>query len=51
MNCKIILKNKKIYKGEETADIVVKSSKNIKGISCPSSLNSAAIDEFLVIFL
>ncbi len=51
MNCKIILKNKKIYKGEETADIVVESSINIKGISCPSSLNSAAIDEFLVIFL
>ena len=51
MNCKIILKNKKIYKGEETADIVVESSVNIKGISCPSSLNSAAIDEFLVIFL
>ena len=51
MNCKIILKNKKIYKGEETADIVVESSINIKGINCPSSLNSAAIDEFLVIFL
>ena len=51
MNCKIMLKNKKIYKGEETADIVVESSINIKGISCPSSLNSAAIDEFLVIFL
>ena len=51
MNCKISLKNKKIYKGEETSDIVVESSKNIKGISCPSSLNSAAIDEFLVIFL
>ncbi len=51
MNCKINLKNKKIYKGEETADIIVESSRNIKGISCPSSLNSAAIDEFLVIFL
>ena len=51
MNCKINLKNKKIYKGEETADIIVESSTNIKGISCPSSLNSAAIDEFLVIFL
>tara|TARA_B000000532_G_scaffold12437_1_gene9084 strand:- start:171 stop:1496 length:1326 start_codon:yes stop_codon:yes gene_type:complete len=51
MNCKISLKNKKIYKGEETSDIVVKSSKNIKGFSCPSYLNSAAIDEFLVIFL
>mgnify|MGYP000739792150 CR=1 FL=1 len=51
MNCKISLKNKKIYKGEETSDIVVESSKNIKGFSCPSYLNSAAIDEFLVIFL
>ncbi len=51
MNCKIILKNKKKYKGEDTADIIVKSSKNIKGINCPSSLNSTAIDEFLVIFL
>ncbi len=51
MNCKISLKNKKIYKGEETSDIVVESSKNIKGFNCPSSLNSAAIDEFLVIFL
>ena len=51
MNCKITLKNKKIYKGEETSDIVVESSKNIKGFSCPASLNSAAIDEFLVIFL
>ena len=51
MNCKISLKNKKIYKGEETSDIIVESSKNIKSFSCPSSLNSAAIDEFLVIFL
>ena len=51
MNCKISLKNKKIYKGEETADIIVESSKNIRGINCPASLNSSAIDEFLVIFL
>ena len=51
MNCKISFENKKIYKGEETADIIVKSSKNIKGINCPTTLNSAAIDEFLVIFL
>ena len=51
MNCKITLKNKKIYKGEETSDIVVESSENIKGFNCPTSLNSAAIDEFLVIFL
>jgi len=51
MNTKIIFKNKKIYKGEKTADIHVKSAKNIKSINCPSILNSAAIDEFLVIFL
>ena len=51
MNCKIKFHNKKIYKGEETADIIVNSSKFIKGINCPSSLNSSAIDEFLVIFL
>ena len=30
---------------------MVKSSKNIRAFSCPSSLNSSAIDEFLVIFL
>ena len=51
MNCKIKLKNKKIYKGEKTADILVKSSKILKSINCPSRLNSSAIDEFLLIFL
>ena len=51
MRCNISLKNKKIYKGEKIADIVVKSSKKIKGINCPTSLNSSAIDEFLIIFL
>jgi 3-phosphoshikimate 1-carboxyvinyltransferase len=51
MNCKITFKNKKIYKGEKTADIFVKSSKILKPINCPSSLNSSAIDEFLLIFL
>ena len=51
MNCNISLQNKKIYKRENVADIVVKSSKKIKRINCPSSLNSSAIDEFLVIFL
>tara|TARA_B100002019_G_C21267493_1_gene600206 strand:+ start:1791 stop:3122 length:1332 start_codon:yes stop_codon:yes gene_type:complete len=51
MNCNIKLENRKIYKGEETADIVVESSKNIKGINCPANINSSAIDEFLVIFL
>ena len=51
MNCKISFKNKKIYKGEKNADIFVKSSKTLKPINCPSSLNSSAIDELLLIFL
>jgi 5-enolpyruvylshikimate-3-phosphate synthase len=51
MNCKISLQNKKIYKGEKIADIIVKSSKKIKGVNCPPLLNSSAIDEFLIIFL
>lgn len=51
MNSKIIFKNKRIYKGEQTADIFVRSPKLLKPINCPSSLNSSAIDEFLLIFL
>ncbi len=51
MGINIILKNKKIYRGEEIADIKIKSSKSIKPINCPTSLNTSAIDEFLVIFL
>ena len=51
MGINIILQNKKIYKGEEIADIKIKSSKSIKPINCPTSLNASAIDEFLVIFL
>ena len=51
MNAKILYKNKKYYKGEAVADIYVESSNNIKSIKCPSSLNSSAIDEFLIIFL
>ena len=51
MNVKILLKNKKKYKGELIADLAVKSQTNIKSINCPISLNSSAIDEFLLIFL
>ncbi len=51
MGVEIIFKNKKLYKGEYTADIFVKSSKNIKPINCPTKLNSSSIDEFLLIFL
>tara|TARA_Y100001970_G_scaffold204966_1_gene249562 strand:- start:203 stop:1528 length:1326 start_codon:yes stop_codon:yes gene_type:complete len=51
MNAKISYLNKKIYKGEQVADIFVKSNSKLKSINCPESLNSSAIDEFLVIFL
>ena len=51
MGIKISLRNRKIYKGENIADIQIKSSNNIKSIKCPTNLNSGSIDEFLVIFL
>ena len=51
MGAKIKLKRKKFYNGEEIADIHVKSIANLNSIDCPSKLNSAAIDEFLIIFL
>jgi 3-phosphoshikimate 1-carboxyvinyltransferase len=51
MGAKIKFKNFKIYNGEKIADIYVSSSKNLKSINCPTSLNSSAIDEFLIIFL
>ncbi len=51
MGAEIRLKEKKIYNGEEIADIHVKSKKKLSAINCPSRLNSSAIDEFLIIFL
>ena len=51
MGIKIILRNLKRYKGEKIADIYVESAKKLKGINCPTKLNSSAIDEFLIIFL
>ena len=51
MGVKIKILNKKIYKGEKVADILVISTKSIKPINCPPNLNTAAIDEFLLIFL
>jgi len=51
MGAKITLKNQKNYRGEKISDILIKSSKKLKAINCPSKLNSSAIDEFLVIFL
>ena len=37
--------------GEKLADIYVKSTKNLKSINCPPSINSRAIDEMLLLFL
>ena len=51
MNAKIKFKNKKKYKGELISDIIVESKNYLKGVNCPKSINSSAIDEFLVIFL
>ena len=51
MGAIINFQNQRIYKGEKIANIKIKSPKSLKAISCPSKLNSGAIDEFLVIFL
>ena len=51
MGIKISKKNIRNYKGEKIADLIINSSKEIKSINCPSKLNSASIDEFLLIFL
>jgi 3-phosphoshikimate 1-carboxyvinyltransferase len=51
MGVRIVFKNIKTYKGEKNADIEIKSPKVLKAIDCPKSLNSEAIDEFLIIFL
>ena len=51
MGVKIYFKNTRIYKGEKIADLLVVSTKSLKPINCPPKLNTAAIDEFLLIFL
>ena len=51
MGVKIFIKNTKILKGEKIADLHIYSTKSLKPINCPTNLNSAAIDEFLLIFL
>ena len=51
MGVKISKINIKNYKGEKIADLLIKSTNKIKPINCPVSLNSSAIDEFLLIFL
>ncbi len=51
MGANIKLKKMKIYNGEEIADIYVKSKEILNSVNCSPSLNSSAIDEFLIIFL
>ena len=51
MGVKIQKINLKNYKGEKISDLIIKSTKVIKAINCPSKFNSSAIDEFLLIFL
>ncbi len=51
MNAQIKIYDKRNYKGELIGSIKVKSANNFKPINCPKSLNSSAIDEFLLIFL
>ncbi len=51
MGAKISFQNQRIYKGEKIADIKIEGGKKLKSINCPATLNSGAIDEFLLIFL
>ena len=51
MNVKIKFKNFKIVNEEPISDIIVKSTKNLKSINCPVSINSRAIDELPLLFL
>ena len=51
MGVKILCRNNKNYKGESNADIYIESPKILKAINCPTTFNSGAIDEFLIIFL
>ena len=51
MGAKILLKNKRDYKGEKISDILINSSNKLKAINCPPELTSSSIDEFLIIFL
>ena len=51
MGVRLSKKNIRNYKGEKIADIIIKSSKKLRAIKCPTKFNSLAIDEFLLIFL
>ena len=51
MGVKVKIKNTKNYKGEKIGNLHIKSTNYLKPINCPIKFNSAAIDEFLLIFL
>ena len=51
MNVKIKIFNSVNYKGEQIANLFIKSQKNFHPINCPTNLNTSTIDEFLLIFL
>ncbi len=51
MGVKVLFLNKRNYKGELIADILVSSPQILRSVDCPSKFNSDAIDEFLLIFL
>ncbi len=51
MGVKIKIKNTKFYKGEKIGDLLIIGNNYLKPIKCPVSLNSAAIDEFLLLFV
>ena len=46
MGVTIKYQNKKIYKGEKIADIIIKNPKFIKPIKCPAKYNSSALMNF-----
>ena len=51
MGVEIKITNIKCYKGEKVANLLIRSSNNLKPLNCPPNLNSSAIDEFLLIFI
>ena len=51
MGVKIKIKNIKLYKNEKIGDLYIVSTNYLKPINCPVNLNSAAIDEFLLLFI
>ncbi len=51
MNVNFIIKNAKVLNGEKIGDLHIFSSQSLRPINCPTNFNTAAIDEFLLIFL